>query len=69
VLKITQKENVLPHSGHLLRFASDTDGEIISDTVVNIGRRFVDNLGACPASVFWAQGACTEGVACLHALF
>lgn len=34
---------------------------MISDTVVNIGSRFVDNLGPCPVSVFWAQGACTGG--------
>ncbi len=39
----------------------DTDGDTISDTVVNIGSRFVNNLGACPVSVFWAQGACTGG--------
>lgn len=50
------------------RFDWETEGEIISDTVVNKGSRFVNNLGACPVSAFWAQGACTGGVACKHAL-
>lgn len=49
------------YCGRFLRFDWNSDREVISDTVVNTGSRFVDNLGACPVSVFWAQGACTGG--------